>query len=158
EGLARVKRLAEMLSKIPGVREESTQDLATNLAAAHRPLFKTGLFRKYTKELRTKVIELFRGILVGEDDQTTAVVVRLIPEQDAAVPRGQPIAKIRETAARHETESGLASFVAGEPVQVHDMFRYVQEDGSLLGWVSTGLLIAVILLLFRNLRWVLLPI
>src|SRR5579872_5263140 len=48
EGLGRVKSLAEELSQVPGVREESTQDLATNLAAVDRPLFRTGLFRKYT--------------------------------------------------------------------------------------------------------------
>src|SRR5690349_15587264 len=50
EGLARVKRLAGELSKVPGVQEESTQDLATNLAAVDRPLFKSPLFRKYTRE------------------------------------------------------------------------------------------------------------
>lgn len=158
EGLGRVKTLAGELSRVPGVREESTQDLATNLAAVDRPLFRTGLFRKYTKELRSKVIELFRGILVGEDDQTTAVVVRLVPEPETTVPRGETIKAIRKLAAQHESRTGFATFVAGEPVQVHDMFRYVQEDGSKLGWVSTALLVVVILVLFRNLRWVLLPI
>jgi hypothetical protein len=38
------------------------------------------------------------------------------------------------------------------------MFSYVQEDGSVLGWASTSLLVVAILVLFRRLRWVLLPI
>lgn len=158
EGLARVRTLADELSKIPGVQEESTQDLAANLAAVDRPIFRTGFFRKYTRELRTQVIELFRGILIGQDDQTTAVVVRLVPEQQAGVPRKDTIGRIRERAAKQQAETGFATYVVGEPVQVQDMFQFVQDDGSVLGWVSTGLLIVVILVLFRNLRWVILPI
>jgi len=49
------------------------------------------------------------------------------------------------------------AFVLGEPVQVHDMFRYVEQDGATLGIASTGLLLLVILVLFRSVRWMLLP-
>src|SRR4029077_4470429 len=68
------------------------------------------------------------------------------------------IAAIRQVAKRYEKRSGLKTHVAGEPVQIHDMFQYVQEDGRVLGWASTSLLVVVILVLFRRLRWVLLPI
>ena len=37
------------------------------------------------------------------------------------------------------------------------MFRYVEEDGRKLFWWSLGLLAAVILVLFRSIRWVLVP-
>ena len=47
--------------------------------------------------------------------------------------------------------------MVGEPVQLHDMFRYVEEDGSKLFKWSLALLTLVILILFRNIRWVLLP-
>jgi predicted RND superfamily exporter protein len=97
-------------------------------------------------------------VVVGKDEKTTAVVVRLYPDEEAPVPRSETIAAIREVAARHAQRSGFATHVAGEPVQIDDMFRYVQEDGSVLGWASTSLLVVVILVLFRRLRWVLLPI
>lgn len=50
-----------------------------------------------------------------------------------------------------------SAFVAGEPIQVNDMFRYVDQDSRVLGWASSGLLVATLLLLFRSLRWVVLP-
>src|SRR5579872_1437434 len=175
EGLERLRALAEELSHIPGVQAQSTQSLVGNLddldklnaqlaklakiARLAKSLFKT----EFTPlpppdEIRRQAIELVRGILVGDDDQTTAVVLRLAPEDAAPCPRGETIAAIRDLAKRHEQRSRLASYVVGEPVQVHDMFRYVQEDGSVLGWTSTALLLVVILVLFRNLRWMVLPI
>jgi hypothetical protein len=156
-GLARVRSLAGALSKVPGVKAESTQSLAGNLDAVDVPIFKM-IFRKEIEAFRTRVIELFRGILVGDDNQTTSVIVRLVSEQESPVPRAETIAAIREVAAKHQRETGFVTHVAGEPVQIHDMFRYVQQDGAVLGWVSTLLLVVVILILFRSLRWVLLPI
>jgi hypothetical protein len=173
-GLTRLSNLAEELSKIPGVQAASTQNLADHLAAIDRPIF-TKLFKKRIEEFRDSVIELFRGILVGADDQTTAIVLRLVPEHEAPVLRSRTIADIRAVAyaaqdrnraeflEQHPGRSDvggelLTAYIVGEPVQIHDMFRYVQEDGQVLGWTSTALLIAVILLLFRSLRWVLLPI
>jgi len=47
------------------------------------------------------------------------------------------------------------SAVAGEPVQIHDMFRLVEEDSRLLFLASLGILAAVLMLLFRGLRWML---
>lgn len=157
DGQARIRELAAGLSKIEGVLAESTQDLATNLAAADKPVF-TALFKKEVASFRKGAVELFRGILVGDDDQTTAVVLRLAPEATAPVPRSKTIAEIRARAKRHQDQSGFETYVAGEPIQIQDMFRYVQEDGALLGWASTALLVAVILFLFRRMRWVLLPI
>ncbi|MBI3863930.1 MAG: MMPL family transporter [Planctomycetia bacterium] len=174
EGRERVAALAAKLSEIPGVQASSTQDLASNLAAIDKPLFTT-LFKKQIGALRQNLIELFRGVLVGADDRTTAIVLRLVPEQTTPVPRSRTIGEIRAIAEearqrnraaylkqhpgqRDESGELFATYVIGEPVQVHDMFRYVQQDGQILGWTSKGLLVVVILVLFRRLRWVLLPI
>ena len=157
EGLERVSRLAQELSLVAGVRAESTQSIAGNLAAADQPVFKA-FFKKQIEALRRQVIELSRGILVGDDDQTTAVVLRLVAEAQARCPRGETIDAIRKVAAGHQQRFGLITHVVGEPVQIHDMFQYVRQDGEVLGRTSTGLLIVVILVLFRRLRWVLLPI
>jgi predicted RND superfamily exporter protein len=156
-GLERVNTLATALSEIPGVQRESTQDLALNLEAIDKHIFKL-LFRKQIATFREQALQLFRRVLVGDDNRTTAVVVRLVPEETAPCPRGQTIAAIREAAAKFQNEHGFTTYVAGEPVQIHDMFRYVEEDGKVLGWVSTTLLVVVILVLFRRVRWVLLPI
>jgi uncharacterized protein len=160
EGLARVEQLAAELSLIDGVRPESTQNLADGLKKSLGPL------RRLLKKRRERVLRFFRGMLVGDDDRTTAIVLRLRSEDETplaagesfAARRARTIAAIRATAADHAEATGLPVYVVGEPVQVHDMFRYVQQDGAVLGWASAGLLAAVILILFRNLRWVLLPV
>jgi predicted RND superfamily exporter protein len=156
-GLERVAALAQELSRITGVRPESTQSIARNLAATEQPVFKT-LFKKQIEAFRQKAIELSRNIHVGDDDETTAVILRLVAEQQAPCPRGETIDAIRKVAAGHQEQTGFETHVVGEPVQIHDMFRYVRDDGVTLGWTSTGLLVIVILLLFRSLRWVILPI
>src|SRR5258708_1553897 len=116
KGLARVRHLAETLSKVRGVKAESTQSLAGNLAAVDLPIFKT-IFRKEIEAFRTRVIELVRGILVGDDNETTSVIVRLVSEQEAPVPRAQTIAAIRDIATRHQQETSFVTHVVVEPVQ-----------------------------------------
>lgn len=148
-GQQRLLEFSQRLSDVPGVRPQSTQNLARNMAAANLP----PLSRR-----KEQVLDLYRGLLVGDDNQTTGVVLRLVPETDTPVPRAQTIAEIRRVAEDHEKRTGLETHVAGEPVQVHDMFRYVQEDGAVLGWASSILLIVVILVIFRRIRWVLLPV
>jgi hypothetical protein len=161
EGLDRVRELSAELSKISGVRAQSTQNLADGLRSTlGSPRF------TFLKRRRAQVLRFFEGILVGGDDQTTAVVLRLEPEDAVLVPpgesfadlRGRTIRDIRDVALAHERRHGFPTAVVGEPVQVHDMFRYVQQDGAVLGWASLALLVAVIWTLFRNLRWVLLPV
>ena len=159
EGLERVRNLAERLSAIPGIRAESTQDLSTGLSrTTHSRL---PFLRKRTRQ----VLDFFRGILVGDDDQTTAVVLRFEAREEThlesdkfAERRKDAIESIRTIAAEHQERFGFPTFVVGEPVQVNDMFRYVQDDGATLGWASLVLLVGVILLLFRSLRWVVLPV
>lgn len=135
---ADIRRFAGQLSRVPGVRPESTQDLSNALRFRYR---------------REKVLELVAGGLVSDDRRITAVVLRLMPANVASVPRGETFARIRDLAAAHDPPA----HVVGEPVQIHDMFRYVEEDGQLLFRFSLGLLAAVILVLFRSIRWVLLP-
>jgi predicted RND superfamily exporter protein len=48
--------------------------------------------------------------------------------------------------------------LAGEPVMIVDGFRYLESDGRLLMRLSTLLLGITIVLCFRSLRWVLVPI
>ncbi len=133
-----LNEFAAKLSAVPGIQGSSTQTLAQALRFPYK---------------RDRVKELVKGMLLGDDEQTTAVVLRLLPEEVATTPRRETFAKVRQLAADHDPPA----FVVGEPMQVHDMFRYVEEDGRVLFQWSLALLGLVILILFRSLRWVILP-
>src|SRR5262245_1739678 len=122
-GLERVHRLAEELSGIRGVQAESTQSLASNLDqlavlnAQLAKLSKVGQFVRIFKiettplpkpeELRRKALDLISGIVVSEDGKTTAVIVRLVPDASAPVPRSATIEAIRHAAREHQQRTGL---------------------------------------------------
>ena len=130
----RITSFAEQLSQVPGVRKESTQHLAQALK------FQFG---------REQIRQLVGGILLGDDNQTTAIVLRLLQEKDSPVPRGETIAGVRKLADAHDPPA----MVAGEPAQIHDMFRYVEEDGRKLFLVSLAVLAFVLLLLLEVIQW-----
>lgn len=143
-GQDRLNRLANRLAGVAGVERNSIQSVASLLA----------LSLPFIPLQREKLLEFGRSILLGRDDQTTAVVLRLVDERRAPVPRTESISTIRRIAAEHP----LPAYVVGEPVLVHDMFRYAEDDGERMGWASSALLIVVILFFLRSLRWVVLPI
>jgi predicted RND superfamily exporter protein len=137
-GRARIIELAEKLARVPGIQPHSVQHLADAMRFPYA---------------RQRVREFMEGILLGPDGQSTALIARLAAERDGAVPRAETFRRVRELVAGHNPPV----VVVGEPIQVHDMFRYVETDGATLGLASTGLLLLVILALFRSLRWMLLP-
>jgi len=149
EGMERVRVFSDELSNVSGVQKESTQDIAKSLAPQNRPFVLNAILRRSADKMR----KLSERMLVGTDGETTAVILRLLPEHLAKVSRAETFAEIRAMAAAHDSPA----YVVGEPVQVLDMFRYVEEDSRLLFQVSLGLLAAVILFLFRRIRWVVLP-
>ena len=133
-----LRQLVERINRIPGVNPDSTQDLASSLK------FRFG---------RKRVREMLEGILVGRDGTTTAIVARLVPQNQTAIPRGETIRQLRQLKIAEDT----TTYIVGEPVQIHDMFSYVEQDGHDLFLLSTALLSTVLLVIFRSLRWVLLP-
>ena len=151
ESRTRIEQFAEKLGQVEGVQAGSTQ----HLVQALEPTGVLGRVMKRIKGLRRRVLSLVEGVLVGADRRTVAIVLRLAPAtgSDATTDRAQTFAEIRRLAAAHDP----VAQVVGEPVQVHDMFRYVEQDGQTLFWWSLGLLAAVILVLFRSIRWVVLP-
>jgi predicted RND superfamily exporter protein len=102
---------------------------------------------------RPEMLKRVEGMLVGEDHETAAIVLRLQPPIDTSVSRAPTFDRIREMAAAHVPPA----FVVGEPILIHDMFQYVEDDGRMLFRVSLVLLAGVIFVLFRSLRWVVLP-
>lgn len=134
----RIESLVEKLRTVPGLEEDTFQNLVVAMRA---PIGKAAI-RKMTE-----------GILVGIDQQTTAILCRLEPVANSPIPRAEIYRRVREIADAHDPPAA----VVGEPIQVHDMFRYVEEDGATLGMASSLLMMAVIFILFRSIRWMILP-
>ena len=139
---------AEELSKVPGVKASSTLHLKKPFRPKNVPV----IFMRMPT-IYNGVLSQVRGILLSEDKETLAIVLRLLPSEKAPVPRRETIRKIRELAAQHQPRT----YVAGEPVQVQDMFLYVEQDSVLLGITSSVLMVLVIVFMFRSLRWMILP-
>lgn len=140
---------ADELSAIPGIQASGTQHLAAML---HPEGVAARMIMRFPS-VREQVLAFSENILISDDRQTVGIVLRLAPEKTAPVPRSDTYKAVRKLAAAHDPPAA----VAGEPLQVHDMFRYVEQDSLLLGLASSALLILVILILFRSLRWVMLP-
>lgn len=141
EGLARVDELTTAMQAVPGVHSVlslTTTPLGTEL---------------YDSPLRDGFIELFEGYTIGADRQTTAVVCTLKPEDQTDARRNVTVGQLREIIERHDPTGVLT----GEPVMVVDGFRYLEEDGTLLGRTATILLTLTIVIFFRSLRWVVVP-
>lgn len=137
--IARLDQLQQQLAAIPGIDPDSLQTLAMALRSPYG---------------RSRVRELVTGLLLGSDGQTTAMISRLLPLGASDTPRSETYRRVRELARQHDPPA----VVVGEPIQVHDMFRYVEEDGRTLGWASAVLLMLVVAILFRSLRWMVLPV
>jgi len=106
-----------------------------------------------------KLITLMEGYALGADRRTAAVVCVLKPPDDstsaltARTPsRADAIDDIRS--CMREFPAGT---VAGEPVMLRDGFAMLQRDGNLLG-TTAGLLAGLVLLIsFRSIRWLIVP-
>jgi uncharacterized protein len=157
ESLKEIASFARELSNIEGINRASTQDLASTLTASTAEVLDV-LPRRLRllarRAIREKLINFSEHLLVGSDETVTAIILRLVPEDESPVERKQTYHEIRKLAAAHDPPA----FVAGEPIQVSEMFRYVERDGRVLGIASTTLMVIAILIMFHRIRWVVLPI
>ena len=143
EAEERIRKTAARLNQIPGINTEKTQHLPGMLEKTIR-----------FKNMKRAMVLLFEGTLIGQDARTTGIIVELLPESEAEVPRGRTIDEIRRVAATLHAEVA----VAGEPVQVYDMFQLVEQDSRSLFLVSLAILSIVLLVMFHGLRWLLAPV
>jgi uncharacterized protein len=158
EGLQRLEEFSAKLAEVPGVA--TTLSLA-QMRRPSSPLSSQSLRSTLESgkvnpdELRNELTgsDLYRNRLISADGETTAIVVTLSLLEDTQDPRAVTIEGLREIAA----DSGLEALVAGGPVLVDDVFSHLESDGQKLGIYSTLVMTLVIFLMFRNLRWMLLP-
>lgn len=145
--------LAAELGEVAGISTGQTQDWSA-LISRSQPLKRIPRMGEIDRRVR----DISRGIVLGIENDVTAIVLRFIPQEKTLVSRGETIRQIREIAQRFAAREQLSVHVVGEAVQVHDMFQFVEDDGTRLGFWSAGLLLLVIFGLFRNIRWTILPV
>jgi predicted RND superfamily exporter protein len=106
-------------------------------------------------DIRDEVVgsELYRGRLISSDGKTIAALVSLTPVRDGTGARATTIREIRAICDAHLPKA----VVAGGPILVEEVYSQLERDGWLLGTVSCIVLAIVIAILFRNVRWILLP-
>ena len=145
-GVARVAALHQHLAAVAGVKAVLSidQPLPGDLIVGSTPL---------AKQTR----ELFSGYTHSADGQTVALACLLYPPDETTVGRQQTIDEIR-LALDELPEELRPGYLTGEPIMVVDGFRYVEADGRRLGVGSTILLGLTIVVCFRSLRWVVIPI
>lgn len=179
EGLERLRAVTERLEDVDGVRDVlslAEVDRAMRLALRLKRtkdsaieglkgwLGLGGSRPKKEKPERWTVVDpddplaaAFRDLFTGYTHDTSgsvaAVVCMLDPSRESEVPRERTIEEIRRVV--RERPGGM---VTGEPAMVVDGFRYLEEDGRRLGRASILLLALTIVLCFRSLRWVLIPV
>lgn len=157
-GLQRVDAFRERLLALSGV--EGVLGL-TNVRRPSAPFDSRSLTRQLesgdvaASALQAEILgtDLYVRRLVSEDGKTVVLWVELKPIDGDSATRAATIAAIRELCDTHSPPAVLA----GGPVLVDDVFTYLEQDGQTLGWASSLILTVVIAVLFRNLRWILLP-
>ena len=136
-GVARLDRLTKSLGEVPGVA--STTSLSST-PFGHRIV------------QQPRLIEMMTNYLVGADRETAVVACELAAMEEG-LSRSETIEEIRRVMGELEPEG----VIAGEPVMVIDVYQFIRDDGDTLGTLSLVLLSATILICFRSLRWLVIP-
>jgi hypothetical protein len=176
-GLRRLAEVSRQMSAVRGVKGVLSLAEVNGLLEKLRPLRQAGGFFGAGQrdvwtgpalldpedKLAIAYLSLFEDYTHSHDGRIAAVAVMLQPHAEPSEsradddPQAQTIEELRRIV--QNLPEGLAPGVlAGEPVMVAEGFKLLEEDGRRLGWWSTILLGAVILVCFRSLRWLLVPI
>ena len=160
-GIERLRRITDTIAATPGIAS------ATSLADT--PLGNR-IIDLDTSPTARRFVTLLEGYAVGADHRTAAIVCVLkapsavplatptnLASPQPALPqptdsRGDAIDRVRDIVA--DLPAGT---VAGEPVMLRDGFAMLKRDGNLLGTASAILSGAVLLISFRSLRWLVVP-
>jgi predicted RND superfamily exporter protein len=157
-GMERLGQLRDRIKEMDGVAA------ATSLANLRRPtraVDPTELLQWFKKpninqdELIEEILGtyIYSNQFVGKDGRTAAIMVILSPETMRLGKTKEIVALMRQTVAEKPYQGQLV----GAPVLINDFFDKIEEDAWTLTTFSVGTMGLVILLLFRNIRWVILP-
>jgi len=147
DSIERLSQVSKSLGQVEGVQDVlSLADIDALLRSTLRTTITSN------SKLATNYRNVFQGYTHSPDGTTAAIVCMLTPENQTTTPRRETIDRLRTIVSQQP--SGM---IAGEPVMVVDGFKYVEEDGARLGVWATVLLGGVILLCFRSIRWLIIP-
>ncbi len=161
EGLERAATVSQRIAAIDGVRGVLSVAQLNDLLSVIRPAgLLTGLSRDVPPLLRKNdniaiaFERLFTGYTHGDDDQTSAVVA-MLRRPDAQRSHRVIVDEMRELIPQLPEEC-VDAVLVGEPVLLDEGFDLVERDGERLAWWTIGLLSPVVLILLRQLRWIVL--
>ncbi len=140
-GLKRLRDIVASFRAIPGVYDVWSLDQPIGDEIVHPE-----------SDMARRMRHLFEGYTHNHRGDVSSLSVLLFPGGAGQTSREQTVAEIRRLAARLP-----GTMLAGEPVLTAEGFRFIADDGVRLGWVSTALLAAVILLVTGRPRFVLVP-
>ena len=145
QGIRRLAEIRRRLEEIPGVREVLSLD---------RPLGEVVV--DPDSDVAARMRATMAGYTHGVDGRTVAAVCMLVPSDEQPQGHASTIQAIR--AVMDDLPNGLApGLIGGEPVLVEEGFAALEVDGRRLALWSTILVGVTILICFRSIRWVLIP-
>ncbi|MCC6509090.1 MAG: MMPL family transporter, partial [Pirellulaceae bacterium] len=165
-GLDRLSKVSDRLAATAGVRGVlSLAELHRILEALQALQDPMGLLKPQGNQpllldpdnkLAQAFAKVFEGYTHISGQDTVAIACMLEPLSGDRVNHRDTIVALRAVMS-DLPEHGHDGFITGEPVMVTDGFDMVERDGWRLGAVSTCLLALVLLVVFRSLRWALIP-
>lgn len=145
-GIRRLVDVSSRLREIEGVSDVVSLDQPMDLSIVDDG-------RSQARPMR----ELFEGYTHSADGRIAAVACMLQAESACPVPRREVIRRMRQV-MQTLPDPLRPGFLAGAPVMLADSFEFIEADGRRLGWTSMLLLAATILVCFRSIRWVIVPV
>ncbi len=177
-GLKRLAATSARMKKVAGVKDvlslaevnalleslQTTKNFTNIIGLGPKDDWKGPAVLNPHSDLARGYRELFQGYTHGSDGKTVALACMLEPQGASAegeaaqdVSRRQTIEDLREIVT--SLPDGLTPGVlAGEPVMVTEGFKLLEIDGQRLGLWSTLLVGLTIVVCFRSLRWLVVPI
>ncbi len=162
-GLERLTKVSQRLSAVEGVQAVlSLAELHRILETLQAPLdlLKVKSSKPLLLDEDNKLAQAFAAVFEGythlRGAETVAVACMLKPLDQGESNHQATIQQLRAIMQDLPEPAG-AGFITGEPVMVTDGLEMVQRDGWRLAVVSTILLAMVLLVVFRSVRWALIP-
>ena len=153
-GLARLSNHAQRIKAVEGVEEVlSLAELNRALEQVYVVQLDTVPILNPDDKIAQQFLAAFEGYTHGEDRRTVAMICLLKTTESLSQSKSETLCQLQEIAS-----GWPQGRVTGEPVLVEEGFRFLQRDGEQLDRLSIFLLSLVIVVCFRSLRWVLIPI
>ncbi len=100
-----------------------------------------------------KFLDTFEGYTHGSDSKTVAIVCLMEPVETLQIPRDSTVRMMQKYAMEWPEVR-----ITGEPVMLNDGFQFIRRDGQKLNRVCLGLMAVIMLVCFRSLRWIIIPV